>query len=284
MTYPLRRAPEQVEVVWDRFNRYIFSVRSVVYAYEQTLNHLFSRYGSAQSFTWTNPGRPPLPEILPVGLEGLRAPELDVPAASLGCLAAAPLLAFALWRCGVKRSWRLTLAMALFAGAIALWPVAHVSMADPFYQPRLEADAVGSIFSRLHQNVYRAFDYHDESDIYDALARSVDGPLLEQLYLQIHQGLAMQEQGGAISRIGQVHIVAGQPEIPQDFEPAQGFRYRCQWTVEGTVEHWGHIHARTNQYEAVFQVAERGDAWKITSAELLNEERLQFETRLRGMN
>src|SRR5690606_18627483 len=113
-------------------------------------------------------------------------------------------------------------------------------------------------------NLYRAFDFHQESDIYDALARSVDGPLLEELYLQVRKGLTMQEQGGAISRISDVKILLNdiRPTPARGNEPPS-FDLQCRWTVEGTVEHWGHIHARTNQYDALFYIAQRDGAWKI---------------------
>jgi hypothetical protein len=165
-----------------------------------------------------------------------------------------------------------------------VWPFGQVDIQDPFASPpSISASEAKDVFAKLHGNVYRAFDYHSESDIYDALARSVEGDLLQELYLQIQQGLAMEEQGGAISRISKVELVSLDPQVPSELEPREGFTVQCRWIVEGTVEHWGHIHARTNQYDAEFRVAERDDAWKITSAQLLAEERLNFETRLRGL-
>ena len=63
----------------------------------------------------------------------------------------------------------------------------------------------------------------------------------------------------------------------------RGFQYHCRWTVEGTVEHWGHVHARTNQYEALFSVEPRAKAWKSTDIESLSEERVKLETKVRGL-
>jgi hypothetical protein len=68
-------------------------------------------------------------------------------------------------------------------------------------------------------------------------------------------------------------------EVPDD--DGRGFAYRCTWTVEGTVEHWGHVHTRTNQYRALFTVQARQDAWKITDLQVLGEERVKFETNVR---
>ena len=95
----------------------------------------------------------------------------------------------------------------------------------------------------------------------------------------------MQEQGGAVSRIRAVTLLDGQAEpMGQPVRAgAKGFRYRCRWDVAGTVEHWGHIHSRTNQYEAVFDVEPRDATWKITDVEVLDEQRVKFETNLRGL-
>ena len=103
--------------------------------------------------------------------------------------------------------------------------------------------------------------------MYDALAKSVDGPLLSELYLQVRRGLEMQEQGGAVSRVREVKIVSGQKEPARSaaMSDPRSFGYRCRWTVAGTVEHWGHVHARTNEYEARFTIEPRANAWKITA-------------------
>jgi len=68
-----------------------------------------------------------------------------------------------------------------------------------------------AVAESLLRNVYRAFDYHSESDIYDTLARSVHGELLADLYLKIKQGLIMQEQGGAVARVQAVKVVKTEP-------------------------------------------------------------------------
>ena len=95
----------------------------------------------------------------------------------------------------------------------------------------------------------------------------------------------MQEQGGAIARVREVKIVGagdGTPEPAAALENG-GFPYPCTWTVRGTVEHWGHIHTRENEYEAVFTVERLDSGWKITGLELRNEKRLKFETGIRGV-
>jgi hypothetical protein len=50
---------------------------------------------------------------------------------------------------------------------------------------------------------------------------------------------------------------------------------RSKWTAMGTVGHWGHIHIRQNQYEAIVTVQPIEGAWKITGLELLEEKRIE---------
>jgi hypothetical protein len=44
--------------------------------------------------------------------------------------------------------------------------------------------------------------------------------------------------------------------------------------VSGSVGHWGHIHTRTNQYEAQLTVRAIDGAWKFTDLQLLQEQRI----------
>jgi len=47
-----------------------------------------------------------------------------------------------------------------------------------------------------------------------------------------------------------------------------------QWTATGTVGHWGYVHTRKNQYDAIVAVkADQGD-WKKSGLELLEEQRI----------
>ena len=77
------------------------------------------------------------------------------------------------------------------------WPFLRWEFPVPFVgPPPVSAAEADAIFGALHRNIFRAFDYREENDIYEALARSVDGGLLVDLYLQIRRGLEMRTQGG----------------------------------------------------------------------------------------
>jgi len=151
--------------------------------------------------------------------------------------------------------------------------------------PAVTAVSVGvksraAVAESLLRNVYRAFDYHSESDIYDALARSVQGDLLSELYLKIRQSLIMQEQGGAVARVQSVKVVQA--------APAEGGRHpafseRLTWQVEGSVEHWGHIHLRVNEYSADLEIEPADGAWKIKAMNVSRQSQVRSAVMLRKL-
>ena len=53
-----------------------------------------------------------------------------------------------------------------------------------------------ALVENLLKNIYHAFAFRDESTIFDTLAVSVEGPLLEELYLEAVRD-AKEEEGGA---------------------------------------------------------------------------------------
>jgi hypothetical protein len=136
----------------------------------------------------------------------------------------------------------------------------------------LESDkAVGEVVEGLLTNIYRAFDFRDESTIYDSLARSVEGDLLTDVYLEVQQALQLENQGGAQTKVKEV-VLEGAELLPD--KVVNGFVARAKWTVMGSVGHWGHTHQRTNRYEAEVRVSPVEGHWKMTGLQLLNEERL----------
>lgn len=138
-----------------------------------------------------------------------------------------------------------------------------------------EAEA---IFTPLHANLYRAFDYVKESDIYDALAQSADGPFLDTIYRTIFRGLVMEEEGGAVARVARVKPLSIEVEeigLTTDGRPA--VQLRCQWRVDGVVSHWGHAHARSNVYSARWSLEETEPGWRLSGLEILEQDRVDGE-------
>ena len=284
LTYPTDEVPQTVKLTWNRFNNYVYAVSTVVFAYDTTAKVTLTRLGDRNVYDWTNPGRPE-----PQPVESVPASEpvhrtLALPVVSLAVLFAAPVVVLLL---GAGRSRRLIALGVLVAVAAVCWPVGRMSVASPFASAaQVPHDRAATIFADLHRNMYRAFQFRTESDVYDALAQTIDGDLLQEVYLQVQHGLEMEEQGGAKSRIKQVELLDGELKplsvATQDADSGDGFAYRCRWNVAGTVEHWGHIHERTNQYQALFTIRRVADHWKITDLEVLDERRVQFKTSLRG--
>ncbi len=277
MSYSAKSRPTEVSVEWDLLSNTIREVDSVVIAYQQVDKTKFSKFLSENVYRWTAPDRPPLPPI--TELSGTidwqkYRPTLTVSWATIGMWIAAALLMLvgAFFASSV---WPyLILAVGSLVGSYFVADLAVATYDHPWRQPeqfQISDDEAADVFGRLHANIFRAFDYVDESDVYQALAKSVDGDLLRDLYLQVNASLQVQEQGGAVAVIEKVQLVEGNllPASEADKRSAVSFGYQANWTLDGTIEHWGHIHQRTNRYQARFVVEllgaeDRTGGWKIT--------------------
>ena len=123
----------------------------------------------------------------------------------------------------------------------------------------------------LLRNIYQAFDYRDEGAIYDTLERSVEGELLTEIYLETRHSLELANQGGARAKVKLVELQ--DMEIHED-NAAGGFSADVTWNVVGSVGHWGHIHTRSNQYQAELFIKPVDNRWKLTGMNVLQEVRL----------
>lgn len=127
------------------------------------------------------------------------------------------------------------------------------------------------IIGTLLHNIYRSFDYRDESDIYDTLERSVSGELLTDIFLETKRSLVLANQGGAQAKVKEVlldslELKAGDSDT--------GFSVLANWTVHGSVGHWGHIHQRSNRYQALLTIVVDEQQWRLQEMTVLQEERL----------
>jgi len=217
----------------------------------------------------TNPTIPTLVAVPPPPrFGGLRVPVLTV----VFVVGAVVLLGrFAFGR-AMRRGLVLAIAGAMVVAGVLLGPLLQVSVPVPWLQsvPVEDIDAPG-VVSGLLTNVYRAFDFRDEEQVYDVLARSASGDLLTRIYLETRRGLELQNQGGARVKVKAVIL---EEVTPESLAGRMGFRARCTWHVAGSVGHWGHVHQRTNRYVAVLTLEPVDGAWKITDLELVQEERV----------
>jgi hypothetical protein len=164
------------------------------------------------------------------------------------------------WRTELRRRAP-ALALALLATAAAFAGSRDAGLSDA---------RARTIVADLLRNVYLAFDFRGEERIYDTLARTVDGELLTQIYVETRRGLELASQGGARAKVKDVELI----DLAAEPTRGGGFRAVATWNVAGSVGHWGHVHQRRNRYRARLDVAPVENQWKIVALEILEESRL----------
>jgi hypothetical protein len=199
-----------------------------------------------------------------------------LPVVTLACLLALFAVAFWIWiraRNGRPLRWQVTLAFLLLAAGAVAYPVARVSVQRPaLVAGELDEVQTIALLQTLLKNVYRAFDFREEEDVYDKLALSVSGELLTDIYLQNRRSLAVQQAGGAQAKVGEVAVEAASARRLD----GPGLRYLLdgRWTALGSVGHWGHVHQRKNRYQAEITVAAVDGVWKIVGLDIRDEQRI----------
>ena len=291
LVYPCKGRPRQVSLVWEVYpqdaslaafgENPTLDVMAELDAYDENWIIVFS--ASEPEVVWHAPGKPVRQRVEPLVAES-EPKRVAVPLLSVGVVVLWIVGALVL---GFSRRWqavrRPALALAVVAIAVVLLGrgvlVVHVVAPwSPAVRLPGEPEAI-ELFTSLHRNVYRAFDYKEEGDIYDVLAQSVDGELLDQVYNEVYQSLILRDQGGAVARVQSVDILDAEVEsvgVVSDSDAA-AFRIRSRWQVHGAVYHWGHLHSRTNEYRARHTVAQREGHWKITGVEVLAQQRVVKE-------
>jgi hypothetical protein len=255
--YPTDGLPQRVSMEWDLWNEQINRVPAVAVDQAGPMpSFLDPEY---RVLEWQNfLKNPQLPTLVAV----MSPPsQLSRSAVSLRWLAlafAAAVFAWT-WRAPRKRAAALAGAAALSVAAFWLASAATV-----------DGDRSSEVVQGLLHNIYRAFDYRDEEAIYDVLARSVSGDLLEQIYLETRRGLELASQGGARAKVKQIELV----ELDARAAGGGAFFADATWNVAGSVGHWGHVHTRRNRVRARLTVGPVDGAWKLTGMEVLEEERL----------
>lgn len=280
MTYrPAAESVRAATLTWDRFYSSLRKIQSVVFPWAGDMQRFeFSRFNTPEDnvFKWTTDS-----SLLPTPTEKVNVnvppmPTLSVPVATVTLGFVALLIAV------LSKFSQLRIPAALAILAAVLWPFARTEVGNPLATaPVLTDTSATEIFEQLHAGAYRALDFGTEERVYEVLEKSVDGDLLEHLYLQLRESLQMREQGGAVARVRSVEYGDGEKEASTADLEWPGFGYRGQWTVSGTVEHWGHIHERQNQFNAVFSVEPRAGAWKITAMHIEDQKSVATRTRLR---
>lgn len=261
---------DKVELEWRGFHGEVQAV-PVTVVYGPTMEAGMVLTPSAPSSVWKNGGRvPPAPPLSKVPTVDVA--RLDVPISALysgGVLLVALVWA---WRSSKRGLARVMVpgAFAILGCVVAVFVASGTTLSAKLSTPPTPTqEEAGKILEPLLRNTYRAFDQSSESAIYDVLARSVHGPLLEKLYLQTVRALTLEGMDGTRVKITDMAV-----NVDRVLPHEDGFIVEGQWTAVGTVGHWGHLHQRINRYTARLTLEPIGNAWKITSLEVLEERRM----------
>lgn len=282
LVYPCKGEPASVELTWTKFTSDIRKVETVVFTSGESGKYEFSRFKEENTYRWENPNRDDAQDFGPVPAE--LPPRKNYPWISAililgwtGLITVIPGLRSRKLMVIGSGMLSLVLAALLFFTPQAWLPLPWEK--PPSISPSQQAN----VFQALLANVYRAFDYRDSEEVYDSLAESVAGDLLSDVYLEIRRGLEVQEQGGAVALVDDVEFleVASQDNFRKKHVEAPGYVIQCRWNVSGTVEHWGHIHRRKNQYVGNFEVQPFEGDWRLVGLDLTHEERLENKRELR---
>jgi hypothetical protein len=198
--------------------------------------------------------------------------QFRVPLLSLLCGAVLVVMLYRVLR-RQARAWTWGVAGAALVGTVALYPVAQIGIARPAMLTAQLGDAQAvPVLEALLKNIYRAFDFREEGVVYDKLALSVRGDLLEQIYLQHRQSFAIQKAGGAQAKIKEVAVESASVQ-PRE-AGSQETTAEVTWTAMGSVGHWGHVHMRQNRYQAQLTLSPADGHWTVTGLTLLDEQRI----------
>ncbi len=88
------------------------------------------------------------------------------------------------------------------------------------------------------------------------------------VYLETRKSMEVKNQGGLRISVKEVEVTQLLALDRNGSEPS----FRCRWRVAGWIGHWGHVHARANEHEALIAISPRDGSWKITKIEMLDQQ------------
>lgn len=172
--------------------------------------------------------------------------------------------------------WRRTATSRRFAicgavvGAVSVIMVPVLNARQAAAVTELSEPELVTMSEALLNNIYRAFDFKLEDQVYDRLALTLNGEILERVYLDQRKALRVEKAGGATARVDALKVHAVRP-LPSK----NGVLIiEVDWTVGGRVGHWGHTHRRTNSYKANLTIVPQDGAWKVEGFDVLSQDRL----------
>ncbi len=281
--FDLSEIPQQIEMRWNGFATPLVSLPVSVIMGSQSED--FNLIAQSPSSIWINRGRVnlrnplvPVPPVPSGGHDFIKIPMATI----IWVVASLFYIGFKTRRSRMMTARKLMRWAGLVLGAVVLWPMFTVKVANPWApQISVSPDQATKILNSLMRNIYRAFDQRTESGIYDVLARSIHGGMLETVYLQTANALSIDEQSATRIHVAELELHV---DALKQIKKRMGFIADAQWTAFGTVGHWGHQHTRVNRYTAKVTVepdrpssaASQGQpaSWKITALEIVELKRL----------
>ncbi|MEM7394248.1 MAG: hypothetical protein AAF492_18065 [Verrucomicrobiota bacterium] len=177
---------------------------------------------------------------------------------------------------GRRRQWPIPVSAIGSAAVLMVGTLIVIQWADRPLTLRLPSPVEARlIFERLHGNIYQAFHADGEEEIYDVLAESLAGDLLDEIYNEVYQAGALRKTGVSSFNIRRVKPMNSHVLILD--AAATEFRVRHRWQVYGTVSHFQHKHTRINEYEADYTVADCDGRWRITEVRVKQQNRIEPE-------
>jgi len=273
ITYLTDGIPQQVTTTWELFSERLQKVTARMidpagpFPYDLTPDE--------NVLKWTNYLKTyTIPTVQKINVADQHR-GVPLPIGSLVCIVLLLPIGWSFLRCK-KRGDSVKSLIGLFGllliGAMMLIPVFQVPVGSSARASQFSAEDGRVVLDSLMKNVYRAFDFRDEEDVYDKLAICVSGELLADLYLQQRRSLVVEQAGGAQAKVKEVAIE--DVEVSESTKRDGALDLRAQWTALGKVGHWGHIHSRQNRYDAIVTIKPVAGAWKVVDLELLEEKRI----------
>jgi hypothetical protein len=273
LSYPVAKPPQKVEMTWETFSENASLLKSRILIDEDPpLGYSFDK--DRRVWEWERT------------LDQINDPVVALPTPRRGFIYLPNFFTIGIVVAGLAWVWvsLILRSQKSWIAAAMLTAVAAVLLPLGTKVPKqsIAPDEAAQIVETLLPRVYGAFERNSEEAIYDALADSVDGELLESLYVSFRKNLEVKEQGGAIAHVKAV--VFDQLESNPSSAGDDGYpEFECSsgWRVTGTVEHWGHLHTRENSYEARLKIAGSNAGWKLVACDMRDAKLVRSDTGLR---
>lgn len=244
------------------------------YVYGQRRNFVLT--DTEPEFVWHNRNAPK-PVVRIAAMDPAKA-KVELPMVSIGVSFLLPIWFVWCMMRDVSGRTGILVGCAILATAIGVSGLVRREVKLP-WMPAIEVPEPAEalfILESLQENIYSAFDYRSEEDIYNTLAQSVAGETLDDIYVNVYKSLIMQEHGGAVCQVTGVDVIESEM-LPLETPDDMFFKIDCRWQVTGTVNHWGHAHERINEYQGRYTIENVDGYWKIAEIDMKSEKRVGGE-------